>query len=91
MTDAGSFRRFFVSNIKRLLLYGGKEGKEISKESRDIMNDIVLYIQDEADFYKAWENVFAEENVDDYEVEGGDKVKAKQSTWVERLPEVLTF
>ena len=46
------------------------------------MNDIVLYIQDESDFYEAWENVFRGE-VPDYQFdEDGERYKASQTTWI---------
>ena len=56
------------------------------------MNDIVLYIQNESDFYQAWERVFSDENIENYEnTEDGLRYKAKSTTWIESLPEVLTF
>ena len=56
------------------------------------MNDIVLYVQNESDFYKAWEQVFAEEQIDNYEnTADGLKYEATSSTWIESLPDVLTF
>ena len=56
------------------------------------MNDIVLYIQNESDFYQAWERVFAEDDIKNYEnTDDGQKYEAKSSTWIETLPDVLTF
>jgi len=55
------------------------------------MNDIVLYIQDEGDFYQAWENVFRGEVPDYQNDEDGYRYKASQTTWIDRLPDILTF
>ena len=51
----------------------------------------MLYIQDESDFYRAWENVFRGEVPDYQNDEDGDRYKASQTTWIESLPNVLTF
>ena len=51
----------------------------------------MLYIQDESDFYQAWENVFRGEVTDYQNDEDGERYKASQTTWIDRLPDVLTF
>ena len=56
-----------------------------------MMSDIVLYIQDESDFYQAWENVFRDEIPDYQNDEDGERYKVSQTTWIESLPAVLTF
>ncbi len=55
------------------------------------MSDIVLYIQDENDFYQAWENVFRDEVPDYQNEEDGERYKVSQTTWIDQLPSVLTF
>ena len=61
------------------------------KTQDDMMNDIVLYIQDETDFYQAWENVFRGEIADYQNEEDGERYRASQTTWIESLANVLTF
>lgn len=88
--DVGAFMKTFVCNVRRLIHFSDKDGKEIVKQSWDQNTDIILGIQEESDFYKAWENVFADENID-YQADDGSNSKARSTTWIERLPEVLTF
>ena len=44
MADLGAFRRTFVANVKNLIEFQDQSGNNVTRERRDIMNDIVLYI-----------------------------------------------
>ena len=50
----------------------------------------MLQISDEKDFYKAWENAFAD-TIQGYEVDETTKSDATKTEWIVKLPEVLTF
>jgi hypothetical protein len=54
----------FECHVKNLVEFTDKKGSHERKTQQDMMNDIVLYIQDETDFYQAWENVFRGEVAD---------------------------
>ena len=56
----------FECRIKNLIQFKDKRDQRQSKIKSEILNDIVLYVQDEKDFYRAWENVFKGE-VPDYQ------------------------
>ena len=55
------------------------------------MHDIMMNIQDESDFYQAWENMFRDEVPDYQSSEDGERYTASISTWLSYLPETLTF
>jgi len=65
MMDKSAFSDMFEYHVKNLVEFVDKRGIHHRKNQMDKMNDIVLYIQDESDFYEAWENVFRGE-VPDY-------------------------
>ena len=81
----------FEYHIKNLVEFVDKKDLPQRKTQQDILNDIVLYIQDESDFYRAWENVFRGEVTDYQNDEDGERYTASQTTWIEDLPSVLTF
>ena len=81
-----------MAQVKSLIEFQDKSGADVTRSKKEILNDIVLYIQDESDFYQAWERVFSDENIENYENdEDGLRYKARSTTWIESLPEVLTF
>ena len=65
LEEKGAFAEMFEYHVKNLVEFVDKRGTPQRKHQLDKMNDIVLYIQDETDFYQAWENVFRGE-VNDY-------------------------
>ena len=87
----GAFSEMFEYHIKNLVEFVDKRGTPQRKHQHDKLNDIVLYIQDESDFYQAWENVFRGEVPDYQNDEDGERYNASQTTWIEQLPETLTF
>lgn len=64
-SSMGAFQKMFECHIKNLVEFIDRKGMPQRKTQKDMMNDIVLYVQDETDFYQAWENVFRGE-VNDY-------------------------
>ena len=81
----------FECHVKNLVEFIDKKAMSQRKTQDDVMNDIVLYIQDETDFYQAWENVFRGDVADYQNDEDGERYRASQTTWIESLPNVLTF
>ena len=90
-SQKGAFSDMFEYHVKNLVEFVDKRGTPQRKHQLDKLNDIVLYIQDESDFYQAWENVFRGEVPDYQNDEDGERYKASQTTWIEQLPETLTF
>lgn len=87
----GAFSEMFECHIKNLIEFVDKKQQSRMHPQKDVLNDIILYIQDESDFYQAWENVFSSQ-VDGYQNdEDGERYPASQTTWICTLPEVLTF
>ena len=86
-----TFSKLFEVQLKNLVEFKDKKGIPQRKTQNDMMSDIVLYIQDESDFYQAWENVFRDEIPDYQNDEDGERYKVSQTTWIESLPAVLTF
>lgn len=89
--EIDALQLMFECPIKNLVEFTDRKGVPQRRNQEDKMNDIVLYIQDESDFYQAWENVFRGEVPDYQNDEDGDRYKASQTTWIERLPDILTF
>ena len=81
----------FECHVKNLVEFIDKKAMSQRKTQDDVMNDIVLYIQDETDFYQAWENVFRGDVANYKNDEDGERYRASQTTWIESLPNVLTF
>ena len=89
--DRGAFADMFGNYVKNFVEFKDKRNNPRKKVKVDQMNDIVLCIQNESDFYQAWDNAF-HGVVDDYQNdEDGERYKASQTTWIESLPEILTF
>ena len=72
----GAFSEMFEYHVKNLVEFVDKRGTPQRKHQPDKLNDIVLYIQDETDFYQAWENVFRGEVPDYQNDEDGERYKA---------------
>lgn len=85
------FEVMFDCHVKNLVEFVDKKALPQRKTHTEIQHDIVLYIQDENDFYQAWENVFRGEVPDYQNDEDGERYKASQTTWIDEMPEVLTF
>ena len=85
------FEVMFDCQIKNLVEFVDKKQVSQQKTKEETQHDIILYIQDEFDFYQAWENVFRSEVPDFQNEEDGERYKASQTTWIHEMPEVLTF
>ena len=87
----GAFSAMFECHVKNLVEFIDKKQSPQMNTMKDTLNDIILYIQDENDFYQAWENVFRSD-IDGYQnEEDGERYTASQTTWICNLPEVLAF
>ena len=84
-------QKMFECHVSNLVEFTDRRDVPQRKTQADQMNDIVLYIQEENDFYQAWENVFRGEVPDYQNDEDGERYKASQTTWINSLPDVLTF
>lgn len=89
--EHGVFSEMFECHVSNLVEFTDKKGMPQRKTQKDMMSDIVLYIQDESDFYEAWENVFRGEVPDYQNDEDGERYKASQTTWVNSAPDIMTF
>lgn len=87
----GAFAEMFECHVKNLVEFTDKRGMPHRKPMDDQLKDIVLYIQDESDLYEAWENVFRGEVPDYANDEDGERYTASQTTWIDKLPDVLSF
>ena len=85
------FEVMFSSRIKNLVEFIDKKQIPQRRTSVETQHDIILYIQDEEDFYQAWENVVRSDVPDYQNDEDGERYKASQTTWIGEMPEILTF
>ena len=74
--EKAPFQDMFECHVKNLVEFIDKRQMPQRKTRDDMQNDIVLYIQDETDFYEAWENVYRGEVPDYQNDEDGERYKA---------------
>ena len=90
-SDQQELSVMFEYHVKNLVEFTDKYNIPQQKIHMEKLNDIVLYIQDESDFYQAWENVFRGEVQDYLNEDDGERYKASQTSWIQSLPEILSF
>ena len=89
--DRDAFSEMFDCHVKNLVEFVDKKQIPQRRTCLEVQHDIILYIQNEDDFYQAWENVFRSEVPDYQNEEDGERYKANQTTWISEMPEILSF